>query len=53
MKTMQTRIILSHIMCGARPCYEAANDLTEEHENELRAPANKRQRTVRVKKNSF
>jgi hypothetical protein len=43
MKTMATRVILSHIVYGARPCYQATPEADEEEEASA-APKQKKKR---------
>lgn len=48
MKNMETRIILSHIVFGAKPCYEQKVDNTAYDDEEVtnKSKKNKRKRKI-------
>jgi len=47
MKTMQTRIILSHIVYGAKPCYDQKIDANDyDDEDSSKKSKNKRKRKI-------
>ena len=50
MKTMQTRVILSHIVYGAKPCYEDKKALAEDDEDQAATNKSKKKRKRPTKK---
>ena len=50
MKTMQTRVILSHIVYGAKPCYEDKKALAEDEEDQVQSNKSKKKRKRPTKK---
>jgi len=48
MKNMETRVILSHIVFGAKPCYEQKIDNTADDDDEVvnKSKKNKRKRKI-------
>jgi hypothetical protein len=48
MKTMATRVILSHIVYGARPCYQATPEAEEEEEEAATAAKSNKKRKRRM-----
>ena len=50
MKTMETRVILSHIVYGARPCYDPAAASTQMNEEDVPALRKRKRCTKRCKK---
>ena len=50
MKTMPTRVILSHIVYGAKPCYEDKKALAEDEEDQVQSNKSKKKRKRPTKK---
>lgn len=44
MKTMQTRVILSHIVYGAKPCYDQKTDNADNEDEQMLTNKSKKKR---------